>query len=289
MSLQLNVVEKVAGLTENSFKKGYLNKHPVVITDICPQWPAHQKWTLEYFKEKAGDKVVDLYNNTKSDPSKSVMHPDARMRFGEYLDLIAGEPTDLRIFLFNVFKHIPEICNDYTMPTLMKGFLKQFPMMFFGGAGSIVHLHFDIDMSHVFMTQFHGKKRVVLFGPEYSKMLYHLPFTVQSYIDVNNPDYENYPALKNVKGYECIVEHGETLYIPSGYWHYMEYLEGGFAISLRALDDSYLKRAEGAINLFVLMKMDNVLKHFFGKKWYGVKERMAFSRAEKTLQKSVEV
>jgi hypothetical protein len=36
-------------------------------------------------------------------------------------------------------------------------------MLFVGGRGSITHMHFDIDLSHIFHTQFGGKKRVLLF------------------------------------------------------------------------------------------------------------------------------
>lgn len=37
---------------------------------------------------------------------------------------------------------------------------------------------------------------------------------------------------------EVILEHGDTLFMPAGYWHHMEYLDSGFAMSLRALQPS---------------------------------------------------
>jgi hypothetical protein len=30
-------------------------------------------------------------------------------------------------------------------------------------------------------------------------------------------DYENFPAVKLAKGYEVVLEHGDTLYMPAGY------------------------------------------------------------------------
>ena len=49
----------------------------------------------------------------------------------------------MRIFLFNIFEHAPELTKDFTWPDeLMKGFIKRFPMLFVGGASSITHLHF---------------------------------------------------------------------------------------------------------------------------------------------------
>ncbi len=46
-------------------------------------------------------------------------------------------------------------------------------------------------------------------------------------------DYERFPALRLAKGYELILDHGETLFMPAGYWHHMEYIDSGFAMSLQ--------------------------------------------------------
>ena len=50
--------------------------------------------------------------------------------------------------------------------------------------------------------------------------------------------YENFPALSLTQGQEVILERGDTLFIPSGFWHHMEYLESGFSMSLRAFHRS---------------------------------------------------
>ena len=42
------------------------------------------------------------------------------------------------------------------------------------------------------------------------------------------------------------LDHGDTLFMPAGYWHHMEYLDSGFAMSLRALQPSLLGKLKGA-------------------------------------------
>jgi hypothetical protein len=56
-------------------------------------------------------------------------------------------------------------------------------MLFTGGATSITHMHFDIDLSHILHTQFAGRKRVLLFPFEEQHKLYRKPFEVLSLAD----------------------------------------------------------------------------------------------------------
>jgi len=276
----LKPVDVVDSISKKDFQENYV-KHskPVVIKSLTNNWAAKQKWNYDYFKSLAGDKIVPVYDNSIPTANSAVNKPDGEMKFSEYLDRIAAGPTELRIFLFNIFDHIPGLVNDFTyFDEICGGFLKKYPMMFFGGAGSKVFLHFDMDLSHVFITQFNGKKRVILFDNKYSEALYKLPFMVQSYIDPEKPDYDKYPALRGVEGYETIIENGETLFMPSGIWHYMNYLEGGFALSLRSMQTPVTTKVQGLYNLLVMRKVDDFMKKNFTQKWYDYKHETAFRR-----------
>jgi ribosomal protein L16 Arg81 hydroxylase len=281
MGFPVTPIDVVQDIDIETFRQRYLKpRRPVVIKGYAKRWEAYQKWTFDYFKQVAGQQVVPLYDNSKVTASKKVNEPVAKMPFAQYLDLIAQQPSELRIFLFNIFKHIPTLVHDYQMPNLVSGFMDSFPMMFFGGAGSNVFLHYDIDMSHVFHTQFRGKKRALLFAPKYSQQLYHVPFSVHNIedIDLAHPDLKKYPALKKAEGMEAILEHGDLLFMPAGWWHYMQYLEGGFALSLRALDSSITRKLEGVYNLFVMRSIDNLLRALFGEKWMTYKHEWAYNR-----------
>ena len=214
------------------------------------------------------------------------------MKFGEYLDMVKKGPVELRIFLFNIFQHAPQLVSDFAWPEeYMKGFVKKFPMLFVGGAGSITHMHFDIDLSHILHTQFMGRKRVLLFPYEQQRRLYRKPFEVLSLADFsryyqNNgtPDYEKFPALKQANGYDFILEHGDTLFMPAGYWHHMEYLDSGFAMSLRALQPSLGGKLHGVWNLFGMRNIDTMMKKTMPKPWYNWKQKKIKNSAEKELR-----
>ncbi|RZK17764.1 MAG: cupin-like domain-containing protein, partial [Flavobacterium sp.] len=156
MSFILKPVDTVESITPEDFKKNYLKKkRPLVIKGLTKDWPARDKWTTEYLKEIAGELEVPLYDNAKADPSKPINAATTHMKFGEYLDLIKREPTELRIFFFNLFKKVPSLINDIKIPKdLMGGFIESMPAMFFGGSNSVTFLHYDIDLPHIFHTHF---------------------------------------------------------------------------------------------------------------------------------------
>jgi hypothetical protein len=291
--MELKSIDKVEEISPEDFKKNYYDTmKPLIITGLAKQWPAYTKWSWDYFKEIVGNEKVGIYNNVKSDAYTPINTADDYKTFGEYVDMIKAGPAGWRIFLFNIFQHAPQLTKDFTWPEhLMKGFVKRYPMLFVGGATSITHMHFDIDISHILHTQFIGRKRVLLFPNEEQYKLYRKPFEVLSLVDFSHyhegngtPDYKAFPAVKYAKGYEVILEHGDTLFMPAGYWHHMEYLDSGFAMSLRALQDSLGGKAKGVWNLFGMRTIDTVMKKTLPKPWFNYKRKKIFKRANEALK-----
>jgi hypothetical protein len=294
--MQLQAVNVVNDIEHDDFRKNYYDtKRPLIIKDLAKQWPAYNKWNWEYFKSMVGDKKVALYNNVKSDAYTPINTADDYKTFGEYIDMISKGPAGWRIFLFNIFEHAPQLTYDFSWPEhLMKGFVKKFPMLFVGGATSITHMHFDIDLSHILHTQFAGRKRVLLFPYEEQYKLYRKPFEVLSLADFSNYydngnrklNFNDFPALKYAKGYEVIMEHGDTLFMPAGYFHHMEYIDSGFAMSLRALQSSLAGKLHGVWNLFGMRSIDTVMKKTAPLWWYNNKKKIIFDKAERELLKA---
>ncbi|MFI5173167.1 MAG: cupin-like domain-containing protein [Chitinophagales bacterium] len=272
-------------ITQEEFEQKYLHPQiPVILRGLWKGFPAYSKWTYEFFKETMGDIEVGLYSSSQADPSQTLSVPTKKMKFSEYLKLIETEPTDLRLFLFPIFKHKPELLKDFDYPTITKKYIK-LPFMFFGPKKSITRMHQDIDMSNVFLTQFEGKKRVVLFPPSQSRLLYRLPLNVHTTVDIDHPDFKTYPGLKYAKGMSGVLEYGDTLFMPAAYWHHIEYLEGGYGLSLRTLAPKFSMRVRGAYNLVIQRYVDDLMRKLFDKKWYAFKLRIAQNRANRDIKK----
>ncbi|MEO6302401.1 MAG: cupin-like domain-containing protein [Bacteroidia bacterium] len=279
-------VDSVNSISIKDFNKNYFKaQKPLLIKGLATHYPAGKKWTIDYLKQLCGDVTVDIFDNSKKDSSSSAFTtPDLKMKFRDYVDVVAeNKPSDLRMFLFNMFKCKPELRKDFPCPYMFKGILGKIGYMFFGSKNIKVRIHQDIDMSNVMLTQFHGKKRVVLVSPEYSDLLYRLPFNTYSLVDLDNPDYNKYPALAYVEAHEYILEAGDALFMPSGYWHYITYLDGGFAVSYRKLAAGFRMKLVGALSLAVYMPFDKLMNKLFGKKWLAKKERIAEMRANKII------
>ena len=291
--MQLQPVDVVKHISPDEFREQYYNPMvPVVIKDLSNDWPAFQKWNWDYFKDIVGNKEVGIYNNIKSDAYTPINRADQYTTFGEYIDMVRNGPAAWRIFLFNIFTHAPELAQDFTWPDqLMKGFVKKFPMLFVGGQGSITHMHFDIDLSHIMHTQFMGRKRVLLFPFTEQHKLYRKPFEVLSLADFSNyadpgkskVNTSDFPALKLAQGLEVVLEHGDTLFMPAGYWHHMEYLDSGFAMSLRALQNTITGKLKGAWNLVGMRNIDTLMKKTAPIWWYNYKKEKVFRAAEREL------
>jgi hypothetical protein len=288
MGFILSAVDVVDTITPADFKAKYLDpRKPVVIKGLTKNWPAVNKWTPEYLKQVVGDKIVPLYDNSKADPAKPINAPTAQMPFDAYIDLIRSRPTELRIFFFNIFKHAPQLLDDIVLPKdLMGGFLESMPAMFFGGSNSVTFLHYDIDLPHLFHTHFGGRKLVILFENKWKRRLYCIPnatYALEDY-DLANPDFEKFPALNGVEGQDVFLEHGDTLFMPTGYWHWMKYLDGSYSLSLRAWDASLSRKAASLYNLAVKGGVDSVLKLLFKSKYAAYREKLAVKLAERALR-----
>ncbi len=289
MQFEFTEVERVAEISAQDFQKYYVKpQRPVVIENITKEWPAFEKWNFDYIKQIAGEKIVPLYNSDPVDYSKKVNEPVAKMKMSEYVDLLRQGPTDLRIFLYNLMRQVPDLQKDYQMPDLGLKLFKSLPMLFFGGEGSNVFMHYDIDLANILHFHFAGKKRCIIVPPEQSKYMYKIPYSVicREDIDFDSPDFERWPALKNIQPYVADLNHGEMLYMPEGWWHYMKYITPGFSMSLRSLAHKPHNFSEAFYNLFIMRNFDNLMRKWKGQNWIEWKNEQAILKTNKLMKAS---
>nr|AOE09544.1 cupin [uncultured bacterium] len=278
--MQLQEITRVHTITKKEFLSDYVKpQKPVVIEHLIDDWKAYDKWNLAYIKDIAGDKEVPLYDDRPVKHDEGFNQAHATMSMRAYVDLLKKEPTNYRIFLYNLMKEVPSLKEDFKFPKIGLRLLKQIPMLFFGGEGSKVFMHHDIDWANILHFHFEGRKQCVLFPPSETPHLYKVPYSLITREDINfdDPDYDKFPNLKKAKGFICHLNHGETLYMPEGYWHYMKYETPGFSMSLRALPRKVSNLRKALYNVFYMRHYDNFMRRRKGQAWIDEKNERAMS------------
>lgn len=284
--MNLRPIEVRDGISKEVFLKEYFKpQKPVVIRGFITDWPAYSKWNLDYMVQVAGEIEVPLYDDRPVDYKDGFNQPHAKMKMADYVNLLKSEPTRYRIFLWNILKAVPALQKDFTYPDFGLRFMKGLPMLFFGGEDSYTFMHYDIDLANIFHFHFQGKKEVILFDQKQNDYLYKVPHSLITREDINfnDPDYEKWPALKKAQGYITNLEHGDVLYMPEGYWHYMRYLTPGFSMSLRAIARNPKNLSKAVYNIFVMRHYDNLMRRLKGQAWIDSKNEKAIERTHKNL------
>lgn len=285
--MKIHEIERVKNITREDFLNNYFKpQKPVVIERFIEDWPAYKKWNLDYIAEVAGDKTVPLYDDRPVSHKQGFNQAHAEMKMKDYIELLKKEPTRYRIFLWNILKEVPSLQNDFSYPDFGLRLMKSLPMLFFGGQDSFTFMHYDIDLANIFHFHFHGKKEVILFDQKQNDYLYKVPYSLitREDIDFANPDLDKWPALKKAEGYRAYLEHGNVLYMPEGYWHYMQYKTPGFSMSLRAVPRKPKNFAKALYNLLIMRNLDNFMRKFRGQRWIDWKNEQAILRTEKFLR-----
>jgi hypothetical protein len=150
----------------------------------------------------------------------------------------------------------PTLQRDYRVPPYCVGAPHLRAKVWIGKAGTVTPVHRDVPHNlHVHLT---GRKRWLLFSPRDSSRMY--PRGLFSgmpnfaHVDPGHPDYERYPRFRGVTALGGVVNPGETLFIPHGWWHHTRTLDdavsmnfwwGGKLVYLASLASTLFKRVWG--------------------------------------------
>ena len=257
-------------------KNHYLKGEPILLDDFSSSWSCHNKWTYDFFRKKCGNLLVEYNELTKNDKkSKLIPPPSGKMLFKDYVDLLEkNRPSEKRLFNYNLFRYDKDLKKDISFPkNWISNFFIPYPLLFFGAKSSKVRLHYDLDEANVFLTQIKGRKKVWLFSPEDTPYLYKYPFAVHSAVDVFNPDFKKHPLYKHAKAKEVTIHSGQTLFIPSRWWHAIEYTDSGCGVSIRSLPLKIKNLASGLSGVFLTKNLDSLFNKVIPNLWVNYKEK----------------
>ncbi|PMS37265.1 Cupin-like domain-containing protein [Trinickia symbiotica] len=230
-------IERRDGLDrEEFFERFYYANRPVIIAGMLDEWPALRRWSCAIFRERWGEREVEVQFGRESDPDFEINKGllTKKMRFGDYVDLIErSSPTN--DFYMTASNHslnrraLAELWDDLKpLPPYLDPRSPDDGFLWFGPAGTITPFHHDL--TNNLLAQVVGRKRILLVPLHDTPFMYnHLHCF--STVDGKRPNLEVTPAFANARFMQCTLEPGELLFLPIGWWHYVEAIEVSITVA----------------------------------------------------------
>ena len=213
---------------------------PVVFGDLTKNWRAIDRWSEEYLAKKFGDVEVPIYSNLPSvnggEPHKPVLHSSLDV----YLDELLHKENDLRVSDLPL-RSVPDLERDFFYPRLGFDFNVNRTTISIAGPGVMTPMVQSSSILHRVECNFGERVSVLLVPPALSGFMYRVGNSLNSVRDINfdKPQFDKYPALKNIFGYVAELNHGDALYIPPGFWVCSAYHGVAIKLSLEAMRGSF--------------------------------------------------
>lgn len=211
----ISAVPRMGMLDAAAFRMHAAKGLPFVVTGLVGKWPL-SALTPQTLRERFGEMHVRArvgdYVNTAFAPDRAMQD----MSLLAYLELVANSAQDLPPYLGNLeLRELNTLCH---WPTY---FNKMGPPRFWlGPSGTVTPLHCDYD-DNIF-AQIWGAKRIFLSPPHHDEFLYPREANAilfGSPFDPEAPDFEKFPLARQAAMIECIMQPGELLYVPAGWYH----------------------------------------------------------------------
>lgn len=197
---------------------------PVIFGDLIRRWPATKKWNFEYIKQQAANVEVAIFSNKKHLNLGYPKKPVLTSKLGELLEGLKTDENDFRVSKASIFS-MPNLIPDFTKPRLGFDFNKGKTNLYIGAQNAVEPMVQSSKIVHRVYCHLGAPVAVLLIPPVFSGFMYRVGNsrdTVRD-IDFNDPDFEKYPALKYLQGYVAELNHGDSLYIPAGFWYCIAY------------------------------------------------------------------
>lgn len=210
-------------------------RRPVILTDIVNDWPAFNDWDPSALAKILGET-----------PFNAGGFPFTFSQYLEYSDAIhASDDQALYIFDNNFAKKTPQLADSYTVPSLFTEDLfsvlgeekrPDFRWLIAGPRRSGSSFHKDPNATSAWNAAIKGRKKWVFFPPDVTPPGI-TPTSDGS--DVTAPlsviewfvNFYNRDVIESCGGLEAVVNPGELMFVPRGWWHCVLNLDFSIAIT----------------------------------------------------------
>jgi hypothetical protein len=199
-------VERIANPTENEIRDAIREGRPIVATGAIEHWEA-RRWSLDDWTEKLRDVPLRVKSTTEFD---TIL---------DYVKAIRGESSAN----YSVGVPLPQEFWNYFVPAFFDREAFNTPQLWMGSAAGqepVTELHRDCLTG--MLCHLYGRKKFLLYSPDQAELVYpfkrfnaHQPCRVAP----SAPNLERYPLFAKARPMETILEPGDVLINPVGWFH----------------------------------------------------------------------
>eukprot|EP00050_Salpingoeca_kvevrii_P013581 m.29581 g.29581 ORF g.29581 m.29581 type:complete len:509 (-) comp5111_c0_seq2:77-1603(-) len=252
----VNNIERRSNLSLAEFIEQYEKPNkPVVITDVVTSWPAFGKWSPASLRERFGTVLFEA--------------GPVHMSLDDYYEYAGAVLEDRPLYVFDprFAEKAPALGAEYTTPeyfaedffSVLGSRRPNYRWLILGPKHSGSTWHIDPNATSAWNAVLHGRKKWIMYPPgaippgvhpsddlsEVTSPVALLEWFTQFYAETKHTP---------VKPVECVVEAGEVIFVPSGWWHTVVNLEESIAITQNYVSSQNLAR----VGAFLRDKRDQV-------------------------------
>ncbi|CAN1181872.1 Lysine-specific demethylase JMJ21 [Linum perenne] len=233
-------VERKKEISLEEFHNQYDGKKPVLLAGLADSWPARSSWTIDQLLMKYGDKAFRISQRSTRKLS---------MELKDYVAYVNCQHDEDPLYIFDdkFGESVPSLLKDYNVPHLFQEDYfdvldreqrPPFRWLIIGPERSGASWHVDPALTSAWNTLLCGRKRWALYPPG------RVPLGVTVHVNEDDGDVnidtpsslqwwlDFYPLLADEdKPIECTQLPGETIFVPSGWWHCVLNLETTIAVT----------------------------------------------------------
>jgi hypothetical protein len=228
-------IARIAPPTPEEFEARWVRTStPVIIQGLMDTWPARRLWSLDYFDQRFGKRLVTAGTTRDGmlEMSDEKGVHQVEIEFGQYVEQLRRGRVDCYV-LSPVDERLPELLDDVVAPEAARRARWHAVRLWFGAGGTCSPLHRDWPEN--LFGQVLGHKRVIMVHRKETPRVYRRPFWSGvpnfSRLDAEHPDYDRFPRFRDVSRLEFEVGPGDVLYIPRMWWHQVRSLDTSASIN----------------------------------------------------------
>lgn len=237
---RLTSVNRLSALSLEEFLTSYASVGlPVLLKGLVPTRLMDARETTRILRAAIGDEVVRVRYGGYAEPANYTARRLTRRltvnAFLTDLEIEATAPDSSYLANQELPSDAIKMLGISPPPYYAESDLLT-PRMWIGSAGCTTPLHKD--SSDNFSLQMFGTKRWLLFPVRDYPFLYleqpkpeAFPGFSCSQVDVRSPDHALFPLFHRARALEVIVSAGDTLYLPTGWSHYVETLSTSMMVN----------------------------------------------------------